>query len=320
MSESNNTRKPAKITRIPTKGMSREDWLQARNQSIGGSDAAAILGLNDYSSPYMVWLEKTGKRPGFEGNLITETGNYLEAFVADLFTRETGKKVRRVNAIIKNSDYPFAHANIDREVVAENALLEIKTTNSWANVRLVNSGEYPQAWYAQVSHYLMTGGYDRGYLAVLLNNRDFQIFTIERDEAEIAALAEQERHFWDMVQNNIPPSPNGSKGDAEAIGEMIGPGDEEMPPVDLFDRKGLIMEYLSVRESVKALDQRLEAIKQELQLSLGKSEMGFCDEYKVTWKTVNSNRFDVKRFKAARPEIDLAPYYSESVSRRFEIR
>ena len=54
-----------------------EEWLALRHKYIGGSDAAAVVGLNAYVSPYTLWAEKTGRLPGFEGNLATEVGTYL---------------------------------------------------------------------------------------------------------------------------------------------------------------------------------------------------------------------------------------------------
>ena len=49
------------IRKIPTAAMSKEEWTALRSTTIGGSDAAAILGLNPYKSPYALWAEKTGK-------------------------------------------------------------------------------------------------------------------------------------------------------------------------------------------------------------------------------------------------------------------
>ena len=40
------------LIRVSTLGMTRDKWLEARRSAIGGSDAAAIIGLNQYSSPY----------------------------------------------------------------------------------------------------------------------------------------------------------------------------------------------------------------------------------------------------------------------------
>ena len=38
------------------------EWLAFRRTGIGGSDAAAILGLSSFTSNVEVWEEKTGRR------------------------------------------------------------------------------------------------------------------------------------------------------------------------------------------------------------------------------------------------------------------
>ena len=77
------------ITKVKT--ANHEEWKELRSHYIGGSDAAAVVGLNAFSSPYALWAEKTGMVPGFAGNLATEVGTYLEDFVARKFAAVTGK-------------------------------------------------------------------------------------------------------------------------------------------------------------------------------------------------------------------------------------
>ena len=202
------------IKKVKTKN--HDEWLKLRSQYIGGSDAAAVVGMNSFSSPYSLWAEKTGKTPGFSGNLATEVGTYLEEFVAQKFAQETGKKVRKCNYSFLNSKYPFAIANIDREIVGEDAGLEIKTTDS-LNLKKFKNGEYPENYYVQCVHYMAITGKKRWYLAVLIGNKDFRWFTIERDEAEIAALMGAEKAFWECVKNNTPPEMDGSNATTESI-------------------------------------------------------------------------------------------------------
>lgn len=141
-----------------------EEWKALRHKYIGGSDAAAVVGMNSYVSPYTLWAEKTGRLPGFDGNLATEVGTYLEEFVAQKFAQETGKKVRKSNLSWFNDQYPWAIANIDREIVGEDAGLEIKTTTE-LNLSKFKGGEYPANYYVQIVHYLAVTGKKRWYLA-----------------------------------------------------------------------------------------------------------------------------------------------------------
>ena len=107
------------ITKISTVDMDREMWLSKRRGSIGGSDAAAVLGLDTFRSPYALWCEKTGRIvPEDIGDReAVRLGLDLEQYVARRWMEQTGRKVRRDNHMIYNSRYPFAHANIDHKRV-----------------------------------------------------------------------------------------------------------------------------------------------------------------------------------------------------------
>ena len=67
-----------------------EQWHEERKKAIGGSEIAAILGYNNYKSPYAVYAEKLGLSEGFEGNIATEVGNVLNIYYAKnrLLTRK----------------------------------------------------------------------------------------------------------------------------------------------------------------------------------------------------------------------------------------
>ena len=192
------------LTKISTKNMPHEEWLEHRRKSIGGSDASAIIGLNTYCSPYTVWADKLGKLPPKEDNEAMRLGRDLENYVAQRFTEETGKKVRRENNILINPDIPFAHANVDRMIVGEDAGFEAKTTSA-LNLKKFKNGEYPENYYVQCVHYLMVTGCKRWYLGVLILGVGFQHFVIERDEAEIEALRKSEADFWEYVKTQQAP-------------------------------------------------------------------------------------------------------------------
>nr|WP_317325477.1 YqaJ viral recombinase family protein [uncultured Flavonifractor sp.] len=194
------------LVRLNTRSMSRPDWLAQRRKSIGGSDAAGIVGLSQYATPYIVWADKTGRLPDQEDNEAMRQGRDLEAYVAERWMEATGKTVRRSNAMLYSSLYPFAHADIDRTVVGENAGPECKTTSA-LNLRQFKNVEFPEKYYAQCVHYMAVTGATRWYLAVLVYGRGVFTFTLERDQAEIDALMDAERTFWKLVERGIPLPP-----------------------------------------------------------------------------------------------------------------
>ena len=57
---------------VNTQEIEREQWLDWRRKGIGGSDVAAIVGLNKYKSALSVFLEKTGQKTDEVDNIHTE--------------------------------------------------------------------------------------------------------------------------------------------------------------------------------------------------------------------------------------------------------
>ena len=297
---------------------SHEEWVVLRNKTIGGSDAGAVAGLSPYQSAYSLWAEKTGKVPPFEGNLKTEVGTYLEEFVAKLFERETGKKVRRKNATVYNDDYPWAHANVDRVIVGENAVLEIKTTSNLSYKKLLEKNEIPDVWYCQTMHYMAVCGYRKAYLAVLIDNSVFRHFEIYYDDAEAKALMQLEEAFYKHMQEDTPPPVSGMDCDTETISAIY--SDSTEGSVDLWGRDALLDEYFSLGERIDVLKQQRELIQQQICADMGEYDTGMSDKYKVTWKTQQRSTFEHKRFAEEHPEIDLSSYYKVSTSRPFKIK
>ena len=108
---------------VKTNNLNREQWLTVRKGGIGSSDAAAAVGLNPYKSQLELWMEKTdrdGGLPKTDPNDETSPmywGTLLESIVAAHYTKRTGNKVRRINAVLQHPKEAWMLANIDREVV-----------------------------------------------------------------------------------------------------------------------------------------------------------------------------------------------------------
>jgi putative phage-type endonuclease len=293
-----------------------EEWKALRHKYIGGSDAAAVVGMNAWVSPYALWAEKTGRLPGFEGNLATEVGTYLEEFVAQKFAQETGKKVRKCNQSWFNDQYPWAIANIDREIVGEDAGLEIKTTSEM-NTQKFKGGEYPANYYVQCMHYLAVTGKKRWYLAVLIGNREFKWFTIERDEDEINALMDAEKKFKQLVDSNTPPQADGASSTSDTLFTLYPDSIDEAIGIGSFERE--LDNYFRLKEQKKNIDMVIDGIENRIKAHLGECARGEGEKYKVSWKTQYRSTFDSKKFVADHPEMDVSAYYKRSNSRPFKV-
>ena len=296
--------------------MSHEDWLSHRQKSIGGSDASAIIGFNSYSSPYTVWADKLGKIPPKEDNEAMRLGRDLEDYVAKRWTEETGKKVKRENNIIINPDYPFAHANVDRLVVGEDAGLECKTT-SVLNLKKFKNGEYPPTYYAQCMHYMMVTGAKRWHLAVLILGVEFKKFTIERDEEEIKALAKSEEAFWELVKKQTPPMADGSDSTTDTIKTIYAESDGSS--VSLMAYESSLKQYMDIGKQIKELENMQKEIGNHIKTFMGNAEKGDSNSYRVSWASAQRSTFDNKKFAEDHSNMDLSKYYKQSSYRTFKV-
>lgn len=321
------------IEKIKTIGMSREDWLLERKKSIGGSDAGAILGLNKYRSPYSVWAEKIGLLPEQEDNEAMRQGRDLEVYVAERFSEKSGKRVERYNYLLRNTEAPYLHANIDRRVVGEKAGLECKTASA-LSLKSYKGGQFPESYYVQCVSYLAVTGWDRWYLAALVLNKAFyiyQITTVEGDslpdwcessvyvdKEEIASLKRCAADFWEQhVLPGIPPPLDGLDSTSKALRAVYadGSGGE----VELFGREAELEEFFILAGEKKETERRMEAVKQTIMLDMGEASKATCGKYAISWAKQERRTFDPERFKKAHPQIDLTGFYKKTAVRPMKI-
>lgn len=303
------------LKKISTVGMSHEEWLAHRKNSIGGSDAAGIVGMNSYSSPYSVWAEKLDKLPPVEDNEAMRLGRDLEEYVAKRFTEKTGKKVQRDNAIIYNPDLPWAHANIDRRIVGEDAILECKTCSALSLSKFKN-GEFPDNYYVQCVHYIAVTGAQKAYLAVLVLGKEFLVFEIERDEDEICSLMAEEEEFWLHVQNGTPPPTDGMKATSDALGAVYPKSNDKAIGLYAFDL--MLMRRESLKNQIEAMQDHVAQIDNQIKAEMGDAGKGDSGNYKVSWLTQTRSTFDRKKYEKDFGPIPAA-YLKSSESRVFKV-
>lgn len=286
---------------ISTVDLSREDWLEYRRSGIGGSDAATIVGLQRFGSQLELWADKRGLLPPKEDSEVMRQGHDLEDYVARRWMEATGKRVRRINSIMQNPDYPFALANVDREVVGENAGLECKTTSLY-NKSDFESGEIPPAYYVQCQHYMAVMGYDRMYLAVLVLSGGFYHFLIERSQSEIDALMDQERLWWEsyMLKDAEPPA-DGSDSSDDTL-RIIHPKGEDETRL-LMDKEQELSRLEELSAEIDKLTLERDTIRQSIMQALGDASYGESQRWKISWKPQESRRVDSKALKSKYPAV-----------------
>ena len=302
--------------------ISREEWLAYRRTGIGGSDASTIVGLNPYNSPYALFCDKMGALPEKDDSEAMRQGRDFEQYVADRWMERSGKRCKRNNFMWRSTRWPWMLADIDREVVGENAGLECKTTSVY-NRHDFASGEVPLTYYVQCQHYMAVMGFERMYLAVLVLNRGFYDFVIERDENEIAILAAAEGEFWERLQREDPPEIDGSEATLDALKEMY-PKEDGSPGINIFhEEESELFRYLRLQGVIRELKEECENIKAAMMRSMGAAAIASSEKIVCSWATRKRTGVDTAALKEKYPEIykqltKITEYRAFSVRERKE--
>jgi len=312
---------------VKTNDLSREDWLEVRKTGIGSSDAAAAVGLNPYKSQLELWMEKTGRDAGLpkpDPNDDTSPmywGTLLEVFVAAHYTKKSGNRIRKVNAVLQHPEHAWMLANLDREVTGATdvQILECKTAGM-NGAKLWRDG-VPEYVQLQVLHQLAVTGKQTADVAVLICGNEFKIYRIERDETMIARLIDLEAKFWNYVESDTAPPADGSDSAATALQALYPQDDGEM--LDLSDDVGMCAAFadlISVRASM-AEQVKLEAtLKQSIQQRMGNASKAVFEGGDVSWKrSKDGTALDVAKLLIDQPELLQRYPLVKTGSRRFLI-
>lgn len=293
--------------------MTKEEWLEVRRKSIGGSDAGAIMGLNKWASPLTVYLDKKGLN-SFAGNISTERGSWLEAPIREKARAELGIFIEEVPYMFFSDEYPFMSANIDGVIYIQEPKEiagitlqglgghEIKTSQRGEGF---SNDEVPDSYFAQVQHYMAVIGLQFFILsAYLIEKNELRHYVIKRDEYFISRLIETEKDFWEkFVQKDIMPAPSGIDEENDLIIDMFEGDTTELILDD--EAESLCAEYLLLNEQIKDLETRKKQVSTSVKLKVIAQQNGSNDHkakavagnYRISFSKFTRKSIDTDRLK-----------------------
>lgn len=262
---------------VGTEDLPREQWLEYRHKGIGGSDAAAVLGISPFRTGRDLYYDKLNivTADDAENWVQLEVGTLLEPLVAKIFAHKTGYKIYRRPFMFQHPLYPWMLADLDYMVElpdGTSAILEIKTTNYNAKDNWWYNGEeiVPIYYESQGRHYMAVMNIDRVYFCCLYGNSEDEamIRRIDRDMAYEEELIALERDFWENhVLTKTPPPYVEADGDLilESLRRKLGPADKDAPPVLLGQTQfGQLSMLLSLQEQKKALSADVSKLDKDI--------------------------------------------------------
>jgi putative phage-type endonuclease len=275
-------------------------------------------------SPLELWVIKTGRDAHLPKPDPDDTaepiwwGQILEPIVAAAYTKQTGRRVRRVNAVLQHPTIHFMLANVDREVVGSRdvQLLECKTAGEFG-ARLWRDG-VPEYVQLQVQHQLAVTGRQAADVAVLLCGQKLEVHRVVRDDALIARLIELEAAFWRYVETDTPPPADGSDSADRAL-RCLYPG--AGGTVDFTDDRSLsstFSDLVAVRAEIEGHQAIESKLKQTIQQAMGEADRAEFETGSVSFRrSRDGTGIDLQRLLADHPGLAAQYAITKPGSRRF---
>ncbi len=178
-------------------------WLEYRRSKIGSSDAAIVLGISPYCSPYMLWQRKLGLIPEQETTSAMQRGKTLESEALVYINVNTYGKYEP--AVVESEKNPFMCASLDGLCVTPDKTYacEIKCLNLNDH-----DNEYVPAHYIpQLQHQMYCCDLQEITYVGYHPNSQKPLYTIliARDEEFLEDYIPKALAFWDCVTSFTAP-------------------------------------------------------------------------------------------------------------------
>lgn len=281
-------------------------FLLERKKGIGGSDIAAICGLNPYASTLSVWFDKT--REGIradEENIPAEIGLILEDYLEKKFKKKFKElygediELLKIPYILAHDDYDFCRCTLDRYTMREGIFIpvEYKTAGEYQKEKWKEE-EIPEQYYLQVQWQIFITGAPYAYVGFLIGNRVFDIRLIPRNDKVIDMMLKRTCDFWNnFVLKNVMPAPDGSEASGEVLKAIYGmeTGGKVLKPTEEEDNQlcSVAVDAKEWNDKKKEADKELTRAKQIIMSIMKDAEVAYIDMKKITHKTMHRDGYTV---------------------------
>lgn len=302
--------------------MNREEWLQERMRGLGGSDAAAALGLSKWKTPYQLYLEKRGEAPPIEETEPMRWGKLLEPVVIQRYADLTGREVQTFpNELHWNKEVPFMFVTPDGIAKAEGYKrgVEAKTARTKEAWGEPGTDQIPQEYLIQVHHFMIVERLPVVDVPVLFGGQEFEMYEVPADKEIADMICDGEAEFWHCVESGTPPEPVNLGDVQRRYGARSIPNSVQAPPEIANAAQAL----KAMRELIKHDEEEAERLEVQIKAFLAENDTLLAGGNTLaTWKLDKQGRstLDAAGLKERFPQIYEMFAGRAQPSRRFLLK
>lgn len=233
--------------------MNRDQFLKERMAGIGGSDAAAVLGLSSRGTALDVYLEKRAEKPHDDTMDNAQLfGILLEPVLRDVYNqRHPGALVQKPEHMLRHPKHGFIVGNPDGLAAGAKRGWEGKTARTDRGWGEPGSDQIPQEYLIQCQHYMVLTLLPVWDVSVLIGGQDYREYEVPADRELHEMLVDAEADFWQRVQRGEPPDPDWESPHTLAAVRRLyrGTNGESIPATPQHEHWRAVMEDAAEMES-----------------------------------------------------------------------
>jgi putative phage-type endonuclease len=291
------------------------EQLEQRKSGLGGSDAAAALGLSPWKTPLALYLEKRGELPPVDETEAMRWGSIHEPNILNAYAQRQGVPLVAHPPLMRHPQYPWLFASLDART--DERVVEAKTARSAEGWGEPGSDQIPEAYLLQVQHYMLVTALPIADVAALIGGNDFRVYTVEADRELHEMLIEGEHEFWQRVQRGEPPAAQ-SYEDVKMKWRL-----SNASPIEADSNVvRYVADLRAVHERMKNDDAMADTLTGLICDYMGAHDtLTHNGAVLATWKmTKPSKQFDRERFQAEHPQLWQQYQTTRDPHRRYLLR
>jgi putative phage-type endonuclease len=237
--------------------MGRLDYLRRRQEYIGGSDAAGVLGVSPFDTPESIYRKKTlpvEELPELDNRHIRR-GVYMEDVVQKMLTGEIDNGSDPIAPFAEEGEHmrhdEHEYIGGTPDAVDASRVYEIKCP-TMDKLGEITSDGVPRYWMAQVHHYMLLTGKPATVCIFDYDGWDIYTVDVEPDPEFEVKMLRVYHEFWEHVQEGtVPDTPSVKNSEIR-----VGKGGDKL--------NNLLAQYIESRELGKEAKRRKKELKTKI--------------------------------------------------------
>jgi predicted phage-related endonuclease len=253
---------------------------------IGGSEAAALFGADEFKDAFTVWAQKKGGLPPEPPNVRMIVGKALERAVVDIYACMTGRAVDFCDKTQQHPTRPFQIYTPDALCVNERRGVEAKVVfwdqrNKWG----WRADEIPYRVTIQAYWYMAAMDYDVWDVVALIGEGLPRIYEIRRDVEAEKVMLEKAEAWWRKYLVGDERPPIGNSEEAAQWLQLAYPTHKrpDMREATL-EEAAILDEYVQLRLHLKRLTRKCDGMELQIIDAIKDKEGLTWPEGRFTWR------------------------------------